>query len=84
MGPGSAGVAAVQSFYPIQPAYEQLPGIIAATSSKPALIYVVWSRHDYDFGPDRNAEIASGELLGWLRDANVDATGRGRSNLIIY
>ena len=89
MGPGSAGVAAVlaafthpdlfraaavQSFYPIQPAYDQLPGIIAAASSKPELIYVVWSRHDYDFGPDRSAKLASGELLGWLRDADVNAT----------
>ena len=89
MGPGSAGVAAVlaafthpkifrqtamQSFYPIQPTYEQLPGIIAAADSKPELIYVAWSRHDYAFGEGRNAEEASGALLGWLRDAGVNAT----------
>ena len=89
MGPGSAGVAAVlaastypeifrraavQSFYPIEPAFERLPEIIASASAKPELIYVVWSRHDYAFGPGRNAEAASGELLGWLRDAEVQVT----------
>jgi outer membrane protein assembly factor BamB/enterochelin esterase-like enzyme len=86
MGPGSAGVAAVlaafthpdvfqraaaQSFYPIEPTYERLPEIISTPGTKPELIYVVWSRHDYELGDGRTAEGASKELLGWLRDAEI-------------
>jgi outer membrane protein assembly factor BamB len=86
MGPGSAGVAAVfaalahpdvfqmaatQSFYPIEPAQGQLPSLIAGTGTKPELIYVVWSRHDYDLGQGRRADDASRELLGLLRDAEI-------------
>ena len=86
MGPGSAGVAAVfaalahpdvfqraatQSFYPIEPTQERLPTMIAEASPKPELIYVVWSRHDYDLGQGRRADDASRELLGLLRDADI-------------
>ena len=88
MGPASAGVAAVlaafthpdvfqkaaaQSYYPIEPAHEQLPGIIAAAGDKPDLVYVVWSRHDYELGDGRTAADAAQELLGWLREADVKA-----------
>jgi len=87
MGPGSAGVAAVlaafthpdafqraavQSFYPIEPTYERLPEIIPAPGAKPELVYVVWSRRDYDLGDGRTAADASQELLGWLRGAEVN------------
>jgi enterochelin esterase-like enzyme/outer membrane protein assembly factor BamB len=87
MGPGSAGVAAVlaavthpdvfqraaaQSFYPIEPTHERLPDLISAAGAKPELVYVVWSRRDYELGDGRTAEEASGELLGWLRDAGVN------------
>ena len=86
MGPGSAGVAAVfaalahpdvfqmaatQSFYPIEPTQERLPSLIAGAGAKPELIYVVWSRHDYDLGQGRRADDASRELLGLLRDAEI-------------
>ena len=86
MGPGSAGVAAVfaalahpdvfqqaatQSFYPIEPTQERLPALIAGAGPKPELIYVVWSRHDYDLGEGRRAQEASLELLGLLRDADI-------------
>jgi outer membrane protein assembly factor BamB/enterochelin esterase-like enzyme len=86
MGPGSAGVSAVlaafthpdvfkraaaQSFYPIEPTHERLPEIIAASGAKPDLVYVVWSRRDYDLGGGRTAADASRELLGWLRGADV-------------
>jgi len=89
MGPGSAGVAAVlaavthpdvfqkvaaQSFYPIEPTYERLREIIAGDGAKPELVYVVWSRRDYELGDGRTAESASKELLGWLRDAEVNVT----------
>jgi enterochelin esterase-like enzyme/outer membrane protein assembly factor BamB len=88
MGPGSAGVAAVlaafthpevfrraavQSFYPIPPTHERLPELITAEGAKPELVYVVWSRNDYDLGEGRNAAIASAELLGWLREAGLEA-----------
>lgn len=86
MGPGSAGVAAVfaalahpdvfqqaasQSFYPIEPTQERLPSLIADTGPKPELIYVVWSRHDYDLGEGRRADDASRELLALLREADI-------------
>ena len=86
MGPGSAGVisvlaalthpdvfqrAAVQSFYPIEPTHERLSGIISAAGQKPEMIYIVWSRHDYEFGDGGTAESASRELIGWLRDADI-------------
>jgi enterochelin esterase-like enzyme len=86
MGPGSAGVAAVfaalahpdvfqkaatQSFYPIEPAQERLPAMIAEAGPKPELVYVVWSRRDYDLGQGRRADEASRELLGLLRDADI-------------
>jgi outer membrane protein assembly factor BamB len=86
MGPGSAGVtailaalahpdvfqrAAVQSFYPIEPTHERLPEIITASGLKPELVYMVWSRHDYELGDGRTAEGASQELMGWLRDADI-------------
>ena len=34
---------------------------------------MVWSRRDYELGDGRTAEDASRELLGWLRDAGVNA-----------
>ena len=86
-GPGSAGVAAVfaaierpdvfgraatQSFYPIEPAQARLPDMISAAATKPELIYVVYSRHDYDLGGGRRASDASQELLGRLRDGGVE------------
>jgi enterochelin esterase-like enzyme/outer membrane protein assembly factor BamB len=86
MGPGSAGVAAVfaalahpdvfqqaaaQSFYPIEPAQDRLPEMIAESGPKPDLIYMVWSRHDYELGNGRRADDASRELLGQLRAADV-------------
>jgi hypothetical protein len=89
MGPGSAGVAAVlaafthpevfrraaaQSFYPIEPAHERLPGLISGPGAKPELVYLVWSRHDYELGDGRTAEDASRDLLGWLREAKINAT----------
>ena len=88
MGPASAGVAAVlaafthpdvfrkaaaQSYYPIEPAHARLSEIIAAPGAKPDLVYVVWSRHDYDLGSGRRAADASQELLGWLRGADINA-----------
>ena len=87
MGPGSAGVAAVlaafehpdvfqqaaaQSFYPIEPAQDRLPAMIAAEGPKPELIYVVYSRRDYDLGNGRLAADASQELIGRLREAEVN------------
>jgi len=86
IGPGSAGVAAilaastdpdrfpraaVQSFYPIEPAHTRIPELLAAGGKKPELVYVVWSRRDYDLGGGRTAQDATAELLGWLRAANV-------------
>lgn len=86
-GPASAGVAAVlaavthpdvfrmaaaESYYPIDPAHDQLPGIITSAEAKPELVYVVWSRHDYELGDGRTAESATRELLGWLREADVN------------
>ena len=44
---------------------------IAGAGAKPELIYVVWSRHDYDLGQGRRADDASRELLGLLRDADI-------------
>jgi enterochelin esterase-like enzyme/outer membrane protein assembly factor BamB len=88
MGPGSAGVAAMlaafthpdvfqkaaaQSYYPIEPTHERLSEIITAPGAKPDLIYMVWSRRDYDLGDGRKASDASQELLGWLRDADINA-----------
>jgi outer membrane protein assembly factor BamB/enterochelin esterase-like enzyme len=88
MGPGSAGVTAVyaafarpdvfrmaatQSFYPIEPVQERLPGLISGTGEKPDLIYVVWSRRDYDLGGGRKADEASRELLDELRGAGIEA-----------
>jgi outer membrane protein assembly factor BamB/enterochelin esterase-like enzyme len=87
MGPGSAGVAAVfaafsrpdvfqkaaaQSFYPIEPVQDRLPTMIAEAGAKPELIYLVWSRRDYDLGGGRRADDASRELIGQLRAANVE------------
>jgi len=86
MGPGSAGVAAVvaaflrpdvfqqaaaQSFYPIAPARDRLPQLIASSGPKPELIYVVYSNRDYDLGAGRRANEASRELIGRLREAKV-------------
>jgi enterochelin esterase-like enzyme len=86
MGPGSAGVAAVaaaflrpdvfqqaaaQSFYPIEPMKERLPGLIGGSGAKPKLIHVVYSNRDYDFGEGRRAREASVELLGQLRAAQI-------------
>jgi enterochelin esterase-like enzyme len=86
MGPGSAGVAAVraalahpdvfrkaasQSFYPIEPTQGQLPALIESADPRPELIYVVWSRHDYDLGQGRRADEASRELLGLLREGGI-------------
>ena len=87
MGPGSAGVtavyaavkhpdvfqrAAVQSFYPIEPAHGSLPAMIAADGEKPELVQVVWSAHDYDFDPARRADEASEALVGWLREGGIE------------
>ena len=65
---------AVQSFYPIEPTQERLPEIIAASGPKPELIYLVWSRNDYDLGEGRQAEAASRELLGQLRASGLNVT----------
>jgi hypothetical protein len=65
--------AAAQSYYPIEPTHERLSEIITAPGAKPGLVYVVWSRHDYDLGDGRTAADASQELLGWLRDADINA-----------
>ena len=87
MGPGSAGVtavyaalqhpevfpqAAVQSFYPIAPADERLPEMIAAEGPKPERIHVVWSAHDYDFDPARRADEASEALVERLEEGGID------------
>jgi hypothetical protein len=45
--------------------------LIASADPKPELIYVVWSRHDYDLGQGRRADDASRELLGLLRAGNI-------------
>ncbi len=89
MGPGSAGVtavyaalerpdlfqrAAVQSFYPIEPAHERLPQMAAEKGPKPDGIYVVWSRNDYDLDEERRADEASQALLGWLRAGGIEVT----------
>ncbi len=66
--------AAVQSFYPIEPTQAQLPELIAASGPKPELIYMVWSRRDYDLGDGRRADEASRELLGQLRAADLNVT----------
>jgi enterochelin esterase family protein len=86
MGPGSAGVAAVyaaferpdvfrmaaaQSFYDVEPTRERLPEMIAKADPKPELIYVVYSRHDYDLGGGRRADDASRTLIGQLQAAGV-------------
>ncbi len=87
MGPGSAGVAAlyasfkhpdvfqraaVQSYYPISPAQDRIPEMIAAAGPKPELVYTVWSRHDYDLGDGRRSDDATAELLAQLRAAGVN------------
>ena len=87
MGPGSAGVAALyasfkhpdvfqqaatQSYYTIAPAQERLPEMIAAEGAKPSQVYVVWSHHDYDLGPGLRAAEATNDLLGHLREAEVN------------
>ena len=87
MGPGSAGVAAIyaalshpdtftmaatQSFYPIPPAQERIAELIAKDGSKPNLVYIVWSRHDYDLGDDRQADEASRELRDQLKAGGVE------------
>jgi outer membrane protein assembly factor BamB/enterochelin esterase-like enzyme len=87
MGPGSAGVSAVlaalthpdvfrraaaQSFYSIEPTHGRLPEIIAAEGEKPEMIYVVWSRRDYQLGEGRTAADTSKELLGWLRESGIN------------
>lgn len=86
MGPGSAGVASIltaferpdvfrmaatQSFYPIDAAQERLPGMIAGADPKPELIYVVWSRHDYDLGDGRRADESSRQLIEQVRQAGI-------------
>lgn len=86
MGPGSAAVAsilaalerpdvfsrvALQSYYPIDPAHARIPELVGAAEDKPDLVYVVWSRRDYDLGGGRTAQEATAELLGWLREAGI-------------
>lgn len=83
MGPGSAGVTAVytalrhpelfqraaaQSFYPIEPAQSRFAELIAGSDPGPRLVYLVWSRHDYDFAEPSAAE-ATQALATMLRDA---------------
>ena len=83
LGPGSAGVAAVyaatkhpevfsraavQSYYPIEPAHSRLDDLFRGTDPKPALIYVVWSRHDYDLGNGVLAAESSQELIQTLEE----------------
>jgi enterochelin esterase-like enzyme len=87
MGPGSAGVSAVyaalthpeifqmaaaQSFYPIEPAEERIPELLAKEGPRPELIYVVWSPRDYDLGDGRTAEEASQTLRDQLKKAGVE------------
>ena len=105
-GPASAGVAAVlasithpdvfqkaaaESYYPIEPAHGELPDIIAAASDKPDLVYVVWSRHDYDLGEGRTAESQENWIervaAYFLRDAAADvseADCRMAAQLVIH
>ena len=88
LGPGSAGVAALyaalkhpdvfqkaaaQSYYPIEPAQERIPEMIAAEGDKPDLIYMAWSHHDYDLGGGRRADDATRDVLEKLRAAGVNA-----------
>ncbi len=88
LGPGSAGVAALyaslkhpdvfqraaaQSYYPIVPAQDRIPEMIAASGDKPNLIYMVWSRHDYEFGDGRRVDDATREVLEQLRAGGVKA-----------
>jgi outer membrane protein assembly factor BamB len=87
MGPGSAGVAAVyaalshpdvfqkaatQSFYPIPPAQDRIPELIASDGPEPELIYLVWSHNDYDLGDDRRADEASRALRDQLKAAGIE------------
>ena len=89
MGPGSAGVTAVyaalqhpqvfqraaaQSFYPIEPAQERFPELIAATDPGPELVYLVWSRHDYEFPDGRSSQDATTGLAKLLRDGGIEVT----------
>ena len=89
MGPGSAGVAAVyaafkhpdvfqkaatQSLYPIPPAQDRLPEMIAGADAKPEHIYVVWSNHDYSFDPARRSDDANKALVEQLKNAGVSFT----------
>ena len=88
LGPGSAGVAALyaslkhpdvfqraaaQSYYPIVPAQDRIPEMIAASGDKPNLIYMVWSRHDYEFGDGRRVDDATREVLEQLRAGGIKA-----------
>ena len=57
----------------VEPTHERLPGMIASEGEKPELIYVVWSRHDYELGEGRTAADSSKELLGWLRASGINA-----------
>jgi len=89
MGPGSAGVtavyaalqhsdvfrrAAVQSYYPIEPAHERFSEMIAATEPGPDAVHLVWSRHDYDLGDGRRSDEASQELAELLRESGISLT----------
>ena len=89
MGPGSAGVtavyaalqhsevfqqAAVQSFYPIEPAQERFAELIGSTEPGPDSVYIVWSRHDYELGDGRSAEEASKNLVEVLRERGIPIT----------
>jgi enterochelin esterase-like enzyme len=89
MGPGSAGVtavyaslqhsevfqqAAVQSFYPIEPAQERFAEMIGSTEPGPDSIYIVWSRHDYDLGDGRRADEASEDMVELLRQGGIPIT----------
>ncbi len=88
LGPGSAGVAALyasfkhpdlfqqaatQSYYPIPPAQDRIPEMIADDGAKPDLIYMVWSNHDYDLGDGRRSDDATREVLAQLRAAGVES-----------
>lgn len=94
MGPGSAGVAAVQaalqhpevfkraaaqSFYPISPSDEGIPELIAADGPKPEQVHLIWSPRDYDLGNGVIAEDASKELRDQLEAAGI-AVSHGISN----
>ena len=86
MGPGSAGVAALdmalahpdlfpkvatQSYYPIEPATGRSHALLEGDGPKPERAYVVYSLRDYPESLGGDAMKASRELLEKLRATNM-------------